>query len=106
MRGHTFRLAALAALAVANRPEVRATETQIARDELERQLMAKESMPDYKLGLEYRRIGNADDLLMFTVSVDLPIWESKYEAGVREAEKMKRSAEAARESRTRPRARA
>jgi len=57
--------------------------------------MQKESLPDYRLGLEYRHIGRSDDLVMFTVSVDLPLWESKYEAGVREAEKMKASSEAA-----------
>jgi cobalt-zinc-cadmium efflux system outer membrane protein len=59
--------------------------------------MAKESVPDYKLGLEYRDVGDSDDMVMFTVSVDLPLWRSKYRSGVREAEKMRDSSEAARE---------
>lgn len=79
----------------AKRPEVRTEEARVARYDLERQLMAKESRPDYRLGLEYRRIGTSDDMIMFTVGVDLPIWSSSYEAGVREAEKMKASSEAA-----------
>ena len=60
--------------------------------------MAKESVPDYKLGLEYRDIGASDDMVMFTVSVDLPVWRSKYRAGVREAEKMRASSQSAREA--------
>ena len=88
------RLALLFGLA-ANRPEVRSEQARIERYDQERELMKKESMPDYRLGLEYRHFGRSDDMMMFTISVDLPIWESKYEAGVREAEKMKASSEAA-----------
>jgi len=89
---------ALFALAATNRPEVRAAQAQIERYELERKLMAKESVPDCKLGLEYRDIGSGGDMVMFTVSVDLPVWRSKYRAGVREAEKMRTASEAAREA--------
>ena len=96
----TAQAETVSGLATANRPEIRAAETRVARYELERQLMAKESLPDYKLGLEYRRIGNADDMLMFTVSIDLPIRASRIAAGAREAEKMKVAAEAAREAAT------
>ena len=90
------RLENLFGLAVANRPEIRAEQTRIERYEQERQLMRKESMPDYRLGLEYRHFSRDDDMMMFTISIDLPIWDSKYAAGVREAEKMKASSEAAR----------
>ena len=83
------RLERLFDVAVANSPEVHAEETRIGRYELERQLMQKESLPDYRLGLEYRHLGRSDDMMMFTISVDLPLWEDKYEASVREAEKMK-----------------
>ena len=89
---------ALFALAATNRPEVQAAQAQVERYELERKLMAKESVPDYKLGMEYRDLGASDDMVMFTVSVDLPIWRSKYRAGVREAEKMRVSSQAAREA--------
>lgn len=89
---------ALFALAATNRPEVQAAQAQVERYELERKLMAKESVPDYKLGLEYRDMGASDDMVMFTVSVDLPVWRSKVRAGVREAEKMRAASEAAREA--------
>ena len=85
-------------MAVTNRPEVQAAQTQIERYELEKDLMKKEFMPDYKLGLEYRDIAASDNMVMFSVSVDLPIRRAKYRAGVREAEKMRASSEAALES--------
>lgn len=88
----------LLALAATNRAEIKAAEAQAERYGLEKKLMAKESMPDYKLGLEYRDLGASDDMIMFTVSVDLPLWSSKLRAGVREAEKMKLSSEAAMDS--------
>lgn len=88
----------LFALAATNRPEVQAAQAQIERYELEKRLMAKESVPDYKLGLEYRDLGTSEDMVMVTVSVDLPVWRSKVRAGVREAEQMRASSQAAREA--------
>jgi outer membrane protein TolC len=84
--------------ASAESPEVRAAQSQVERFELARRLMAKESAPDYRLGLEYRDLRENDNMMMFTVSVDLPIWFEKNKAAVREAEKMQQSSEAARES--------
>ena len=89
---------ALFARAATNRPEVQSAQAQIERYQLEKKLMAKEYLPDYKLGLEYRNIGDSDNMAMFTVSVELPAWQSKYRAGVREAEKMRASSQAAREA--------
>jgi outer membrane protein TolC len=37
-------------------------------------------------------------MVMFTVGIDLPVWRSKVRAGVREAELMKASSQAAREA--------
>ncbi len=88
----------LFALAATNRPEVRSAQTQIERYQLEKRLMAKEVMPDYKLGLEYRDFARDDDMVMFTVSIDLPLWRSKYRAGVREAQRMVAASHAAREA--------
>ena len=88
----------LFALAANNRPEIQAAQAQVERYELEKRLMAKEYLPDYRLGVEYRDIGNSDDMVMFSVSFDLPIWLSKYRAGVREAELMRESSKAARET--------
>jgi cobalt-zinc-cadmium efflux system outer membrane protein len=89
---------ALLALAATNRPEVQAAHAQVERYELEKKLMAKEFVPDYKLGLEYREIGTSDDMVMLSVSVDLPVSRAKIRAGVREAEKMRASSEAARDA--------
>lgn len=88
----------LLALAATNRPEVLATQAQVERYELERKLMARESVPDYKLGVEYRDMGADNDMVMFSIGVDLPIWRAKTRAGVREAEKMRESSQAAREN--------
>ena len=89
---------ALFALAAANRPEVLAEQAKVERYALEKELMAKESRPDYQLGVEYRDIGGAENMVMFTVGVELPIWQEKNRAGVREAEKMRASSEASREA--------
>jgi len=88
----------LFALAATTRPEVRAAQAQVERYELEKELMAKESAPDYRLGLEYRDFARGDDMVMFKVSIDLPLWQSKYQAGVREAVKMRAASRAAREA--------
>jgi outer membrane protein TolC len=81
-----------------NRPEVQAAQAQFERAALERTLMAKDFLPDYKLGLEYRDFGNSENMAMVSISVDLPIWQSRIRAGVREAEKMRVSSQAAREA--------
>ena len=91
-------LESLFAVAATNRPEVQSAQAQIERYQLEKKLMGKEYLPDYKLGLEYRDIGDSDNMAMFTVSVELPVWQAKYRAGVREAEKMRSSSQAAREA--------
>ncbi|MEI6165619.1 MAG: TolC family protein [bacterium] len=88
----------LYAMAATNRPEIQAAQSQVERYELEKKLMSKESVPDYKLGLEYRDIEASDNMVMFTISVDLPIRRETYRAGVREAEKMRVSSQAAREA--------
>lgn len=88
----------LLALAVTNRPEIQSAQAQIERYELEKQLMAKEYLPDYKLGLEYRDLTEGDNQLMVIVGVELPIWQSKYRAGAREAAEMLASIRAAREA--------
>lgn len=89
---------ALFANAAKNRHEVLAAQMQIERYGLEKKLMEKEHLPDYKLGLEYRSIDREDDMIMATVSVELPIRKAKYQAAVREAEKMVESSQAAREA--------
>ena len=83
-----------------NRAEIKGAQAQIQRNQYEREVMKKESWPDYRLGIEYRafRQGMDPDMVMFTVGFDLPIWQSKYKAGVREAEKMIEASQAALEA--------
>ncbi len=96
----TVEPAQLFALAEKNRAEIKGAQAQIERNEAERKLMDKEFFPDYLLGIEYRnfRSGGEPDTVMFTVGFDLPIWRSKYKAGVREAERMIESSRAARDA--------
>ena len=81
--------------AATNRSEVRAAQAQIERYELETELMAKDSAPDLQLGAEYRSFRQGDDMLMVVVGINLPLWQSKYSAGVREAQKMRAASRAA-----------
>jgi cobalt-zinc-cadmium efflux system outer membrane protein len=78
----------LFAIAEKARPELKKASTDIERSEYERDLMKKEFWPDYRLGLEYRNYRTDPDQLMFTIGFDLPIWQTKYRAAAREAEKM------------------
>ena len=88
----------LFALAAANRPEVRSAQAQVDRYELEKKLMAKESTPDFSLGVEYRDFRHASDMVMIQLGIELPVWRSKYGAAVREAEKMRTASLAARQA--------
>lgn len=88
----------LFAVAEKARPEIHGAEAVIRRSQYERELMKKEFWPDYRLGLEYRDFAPGDNMVMFTVGFDLPIWLSKYRAGVREAEKMIEAGHAALEA--------
>jgi outer membrane protein TolC len=96
---------ALFSVADKNRPEIKGVEAQIQRSQYQRDLMNKEFFPEYRLGVEYRNVGvdwsnfsRSDNMLMFTIGIDLPIWQTKYRAGVREAEKMIESSRAALEA--------
>lgn len=81
------------------RPEVQAALALEQRDALVRRLAGRESSPDYRLGLEYRDLPSADgDQLMFTVSLDLPVWRQGYRANVREATHTATASRAAREA--------
>ena len=77
------------------RPEIKAAQTELERNQLQRDLMRKEFFTDYRVGVEYRNFREGDDMVMLTLSFDLPIWQNKYKAGVREADKMIESSAAA-----------
>ena len=84
----------LFSLAERMRPEIKKAQADIQRNQAERDLMKKEFFPDYRLGLEYRSFGAGEDMVMFTIGFDLPIWRTKYGAAVRESEKMIESSQA------------
>jgi len=82
-----------------NRAEIARAQAELDRSQIEKRLMAKEYYPDYRLGAEYRSFSdNEPDMMMFMVGVDLPVWQPKYRAGVREAEKMIESNQSALEA--------
>ena len=96
-----FQSEELFRLAEQMRPEIKKAQAEIQRNEAERSLMKKEFFPDYKLGAEYGYMNSgftdfsgSDNVVMFRVGFELPIWQSKYRAGVREAEKMIESSRA------------
>lgn len=72
-------------LAEANRPELRTAQARIQRENLVQRRRTRESAPDYRVGFEYRDLDAGDDMAMFTVGVNLPIWRGKERAGIREA---------------------
>src|SRR5882724_4995176 len=87
------------------RPEIRRAQMDLERSEAQRNLMKKEFYPDYRLGVEYGHMeggytdfSSSENLVMFTIGFDLPIWRTKYRAGLREAEKMVESSQAALEA--------
>ena len=86
----------LRAIAEENRPEIEQAGANLARAQIERRLMGREYFPDYRLGVEYRTFRNEDpNMVMFTVGIDIPVWQSKYRAGIREAERLTASSRAA-----------
>jgi len=69
-----------------NRAEI-ARAAELDRSQIEKRLMAKSIIRITSRG-EYRSFSdNEPDMVMFMVGVDLPIWQSKYRAGVKEAER-------------------
>lgn len=88
----------LADLARASRPELKAARARIEQSELETRLMARESLPDFRVGMEYRDQGTGEDMAMVSLGVQLPLWRSRYRAAVREAEHMRAAGVAAQEA--------
>ena len=84
----------LFSLADKMRPEIKKAQADIQRNQAERNLMKREYFPDYRLGLEYRSFRVGENMVMFTIGFDLPIWRTKYRASVRESEKMIESSQA------------
>jgi outer membrane protein TolC len=75
-------------------PELIALQEEIERERIGAEIARKDGRPDFTVGLAYTVIDerngvdiseNGDDAVLATVSVNLPIWRDKYDAGVREA---------------------
>ncbi|MDG1443045.1 MAG: TolC family protein [Pseudomonadales bacterium] len=80
-----------------NNPELRATSFDIEAAYRQRDRANKNYLPDVTLGVDYIATGDArmsgvngsgDDALSATIGFTLPIWRSKYDAGVKEADAM------------------
>lgn len=89
-------------------PELRRLDFEIARDEQAVELARKEFRPNFMVGLDWVDTGGAlapglpdsgKDPLVAKVSVSIPIWRSKYRAGVREAERRKEATRGVRNDR-------
>jgi outer membrane protein TolC len=88
-------LAALDALLVKNNPELAALDRQIAAEKIKIELARKDYYPDVTLGMSYidtatstggrSPSGDGDDPVIAMVSINLPIWREKLDAGLREA---------------------
>lgn len=86
-------------LAQKERPEITGAKVQVERGEIERKLMRKEYLPDMKVGAEYRSFNDgSDDMAMFMVGIEIPVWQGKYRAGTKEADRMIESSKAALEA--------
>ncbi len=79
---------ALADSALARRPEVAATASELEATELSRRLAKREYIPDFMIGAKWEFGGEMDDAWELMAGIDLPIWLGKRRAMVREAEAM------------------
>jgi outer membrane protein TolC len=88
---------------LANNPELLSLKQSIGSAEFRTELAKLERYPDFTLGLNYIDVGSpilastpdaGKDPWGVSIAMNLPIWEGKNRAGVREAQAMQRSAEA------------
>ena len=86
----------LRARAEHGRPEIGQAEAALARARIERRLIGKDFLPDYRVGVEYRTFRDDEpDMAMFMVGIDLPLWPGRTRAGIREADRMIAASQAA-----------
>lgn len=81
--------------ALMQRPEMQAARLKAERGGLQRRLTGHEVQPDYKVGLEYRSLESSENMVMFMVGVELPLWRRKNQAMLNEAARMADAGEAA-----------
>ncbi len=75
-------------------PELIALQEEIERERIGSEIARKDGLPDLTVGVAYTAIGerdvaglteSGDDAVLATLSINLPIWREKYDAGVRAA---------------------
>lgn len=78
-----------------NNPNLRVAEFEISAAESMKARAKQERLPDFNLGLDYIATGAArtpgiegssSNALSATIGITLPVWRSRYQAGVKEAE--------------------
>jgi outer membrane protein TolC len=85
--------AALREQVAARSPEVRAAQLALERDRLAVDLARKDSRPDFTVQGGYMNRGGLDAMWQVGVGLTLPLWRSKVEGGVAEAEARTRASE-------------
>ena len=84
----------LLAMLRANNPRLEALDEQSERERINADIARKDGFPDLTVGLAYTVVGersgvsipgNGDDAFLASLSVNVPLWREKYDAGVREA---------------------
>jgi outer membrane protein TolC len=77
-----------------NNPRLEALDEETERERINADIARKDGLPDLTVGLAYTVIGerngvsiagNGDDAFLASLSVNVPLWREKYDAGVREA---------------------
>ncbi len=77
-----------------NNPRLEALDEQSERERINTDIARKDGLPDLTVGLAYTVVGersgvsipgNGDDAFLASLSVNVPLWREKYDAGVREA---------------------
>lgn len=90
----TASVTELVAMASEANPMLLALDDQIEEQRLRVEVAKKEGLPEFTVGLDYIFTGNAmnpsiaesgDDPILLNFGVTVPLWRSKYNAGVREA---------------------
>jgi cobalt-zinc-cadmium efflux system outer membrane protein len=74
-------------------PELRAAQLVLERDRLGADLARKDGRPDFTLQGGYQNRGDLDGMWQVGVGVRLPLWRSKVESGIAEAEARLRGSE-------------
>lgn len=99
---HPLEYESLRSVLIAHNPELRLFDSLIEAKKRGIDLANKNYYPDFTVGADYIFVGeremagseSGDDALVTMLSMSLPIYRSRYDAGLRQAKKERKSAEA------------